>query len=554
MSQPPLTPHEKLYYGSLPVHFAAVPGRVVPFAAEHWAVDPSSGPAVVAKGRPLDLGDGLPGLVVPAVPSLDYRCIREGGEPGMESAPASFPAQLAAPLLKVPQGSPGVLLQGVASGTRSALVKLGGAWYRLKGCGNNDAGFVAKTEAASSTTPAWRQVRGSAFVKESLTELVMGARMAAALAPHDSLCANGPLGHALYTDAAQLPFGAAAPTACILETTTGDRRLGTHVLAGLEYLLPQLLSAAADEGSVAAFEAAFPAARPREPATVTCAGGCGWGLAQQQYEACNFCGSCQRKGVSTRAPSGGVLTPGALVPTAAFVEASVLATAEAFEAAMRGAAPSAAASLFGWPGVPRDESTLAGLHAPHAASASAALAALERASLPALASLAATPHPQQFVRASTGDSGSCAQQAMDSEYRAAWEAGVGELAGALAALPPGASALAYLFSRLGYDAGCIVRGLHAAGLSWGTYQDGMCNRAMAVWHCNAHSNNLVVVAEGSVPAGAPGSTRLVSMLDIDVSEGEGGYFARTAIQWPTRLSRSRSHALTLTPTLCADGL
>ena len=80
-----------------------------------------------------------------------------------------------------------------------------------------------------------------------------------------------------------------------------------------------------------------------------------------------------------------------------------------------------------------------------------------------------------------------------------------------------ASVLAYLHGRLGYDAGCIVRALHAAGLSWGTYQDAMCKPGWGDWHCNAHSNNLVVVAEGHVPAGAPGAQRLLSMLDIDMA-------------------------------------
>lgn len=34
--------------------------------------------------------------------------------------------------------------KAVASGVRSALVKLEGNWYRLKGCGNNDDGFVVR--------------------------------------------------------------------------------------------------------------------------------------------------------------------------------------------------------------------------------------------------------------------------------------------------------------------------------------------------------------------------------------------------------------------------
>ena len=524
----PLTRHELLYYGSLPVLFAAVPGRVVPFDAAHWAPDPASGAAVAAKGRARNLGDGLPALVVPAVPSLDYQCVRPGGEPGAEAAPPAFPrALLAAPLLKVPLGAPGGLpLLGVASGTRSALARVEGAWYRLKGCGNNDQGMVAQTEPAKSGLPPWRQVRGSAFVKEAQTELAMGARVDAALAAGDSLCANAPLGYALYAAAAQLPFGAAAPTACILQRTAGDRRLGTHVLAGLEYLLPLLLgggAAGAGEAAAAAAAAAFPSARPREPDTVTCAGGCGWGLAPAQYEASNFCGSCARRGVAARAPGGGARVRGAAVPTAAFVEASVLSVARRFEDYMRGREEEKGGAGEGagedaedfWAGVPRDERSLASLHCASGRQAQDALAALERASLPALAAPGA-PRPRHFSRAPCGASGSCAAGELQGQWAEAWAAGVGEAAGALAALPQGASALAYLYARLGWDAGCIVRGLHEGGVCWGTYQDAMCARENADWHCNAHSNNLVVVAEGSVAAGARGGTRLLSMLDLDV--------------------------------------
>ena len=35
-------------------------------------------------------------------------------------------------------------LKGVASGVRSALVRVRGSWYRLKGSGNNDEGFPAE--------------------------------------------------------------------------------------------------------------------------------------------------------------------------------------------------------------------------------------------------------------------------------------------------------------------------------------------------------------------------------------------------------------------------
>jgi hypothetical protein len=46
----------------------------------------------------------------------------------------------------------------------------------------------------------------------------------------------------LYSGAAELPFGPGIPTACIVERCLGDRRLRTHVLAGLDHLLPLIIN------------------------------------------------------------------------------------------------------------------------------------------------------------------------------------------------------------------------------------------------------------------------------------------------------------------------
>jgi hypothetical protein len=103
----------------------------------------------------------------------------------------------------------------------------------------------------------------------------------------------------------------------------------------------------------------------------------------------------------------------------------------------------------------------------------------------------------------------------------------------LSSTPSSGSVLAYLFSRLGYDAGCIIRGMHGSGMNWGTYQDAMCNVSAGAFHCNAHSNNLVVVApplpvaegkggEGGLDQGGQGgvdlpSHRLLAALDLDMA-------------------------------------
>ena len=43
----------------------------------------------------------------------------------------------------------------------------------------------------------------------------------------------------------------------------------------------------------------------------------------------------------------------------------------------------------------------------------------------------------------------------------------------------------------------------------------MCNKAFADWHCNAHSNNLVLLPERAGAAAAP--PRLLAMLDVDMA-------------------------------------
>ncbi len=93
---------------------------------------------------------------------------------------------------------------------------------------------------------------------------------------------------------------------------------------------------------------------------------------------------------------------------------------------------------------------------------------------------------------------------MSPEWQTAWLEACAELVSALEALPAGASALAYLYARLGFDAGCIMHALRTEGLSWGTYQDAMTSKDFGQWHCNAHSNNLVVVAENAISSDKPG--------------------------------------------------
>ena len=72
--------------------------------------------------------------------------------------------------------------------------------------------------------------------------------------------ANTPVAMMLYSGAAQLPLGPTVPTVCIVERTLGDRRLRTHVLAGLDLLLPLLINI--EKFDSQAVLRAFPLLRP----------------------------------------------------------------------------------------------------------------------------------------------------------------------------------------------------------------------------------------------------------------------------------------------------
>lgn len=233
------------------------------------------------------------------------------------------------------------------------------------------------------------------------------------------------------------PFGPEwSVPCCIVESTLGDRRLGTHVLSGILLLLPELL----DSKALAVEELAsyFPLAR-RE------------------------------------------LTAGDdfVVPTADFMTDHMMAV----EMVVQGILPSRCQGLSF--DVPRNTSTLGtaiSLDFPHR-------------------QLTPGSYPRQYSNAGPHE--------MAVEWRPLWDRTCEEL-NTLLSRPGGKKVLGYLFSRLGADCGLIMRTMHDARISWGTYQDELCIDD-SQWHCNAHSNNLVVLAEGC------SDTMFLGFLDLDMS-------------------------------------
>ena len=119
---------DDVYFGARRVDLSHVAGT-----AERWNPQRfrEAGP-----GRQRIIGRGMR---LPSVPAPDIERVADE-----EESAAMEPEALARPLLKVAPGRGDSGLYAVESGKRSALVRVDGAWYRLKGCGNETAGIVVE--------------------------------------------------------------------------------------------------------------------------------------------------------------------------------------------------------------------------------------------------------------------------------------------------------------------------------------------------------------------------------------------------------------------------
>jgi hypothetical protein len=410
-----LTDDALLYFGSCRVALTRVQGTVTAFVASRWRED-------LDRERVAPRVSSDTDVVVPTMPVVDVVAVESGDADADVLSDSAVPAFLRQPVIKVPlESAPADSPLCVASGARSALVMLGtNHWYRIKGCGNFTEGFTVRVNA---TKRPWRDIRGSAFRHTALRELYMTENLRTHMEAAGCVSVNTPVALCEYSGAAQLPLGAAFPTASVIERTLGDRRFGTHVLAGLEVLLPLLC----DVPDAAQLLACFPPLRPGRDSL------------------------------------------GTLVTSAELAMDLMLGGLE-------------------WPTLKRDASLFANMTR-HAA------VLTERAPL--------GPRPMQWTRDGA--------KPMGHVWCGIWDATVEQLSVALRECPHGV--LAYLYNRCGYDAGCILRTMHAQRTSWGTYQDQMCNVEFDEWHCNAHANNLVLLPPGN-------GTRFLGFLDLDMAFSE----------------------------------
>jgi len=218
---------ETLLYGSREVRLSKAEGG---YRVRGTALVFGVRPAAAVDREPLSQGHN--NLVLPSVPAApviskpDLKVYDDDEEEGL----------LAEPLIKtITAGSGCESIAAVQSGRRSAVLRLRpGFWVRLKGCGDLYAGFPL----APAPQQGCVQLRGCMFAATAAREAAMTTEIAKVLEHARLATANTPLGWWVYPVVAALYPD--VPRCCGLHITRGDRRLLTHVVAGLDQLLALL--------------------------------------------------------------------------------------------------------------------------------------------------------------------------------------------------------------------------------------------------------------------------------------------------------------------------
>lgn len=143
-----------------------------------------------------------------------------------------IPQALRHPWLKSTDDSSASTMIGYVSGRRSGLVHIEGKWYRLKGCGDQTSGIIPRIVADSKDGV---ELRGCMFPHTAARELHMTSLINTHLRANNITPANESVGWWDYET--EWPV----TCSCAIFKTNGDRRLGDHVLMGLESLLPLIV-------------------------------------------------------------------------------------------------------------------------------------------------------------------------------------------------------------------------------------------------------------------------------------------------------------------------
>mmetsp|Transcript_17939 Transcript_17939/g.29688 ORF Transcript_17939/g.29688 Transcript_17939/m.29688 type:complete len:581 (+) Transcript_17939:31-1773(+) len=463
-------------FGTVPCAFRIVAGDTYSYEAEKCKdVENTEEEREIAirKYKPLteeEYGEGYGGLQTPAMPTT--RLEVEKSSTGV----SSWPKLLQKPLLKVPLTSKHDL-KGFACGVRSAIVKIDGEWFRLKGCGNNDIGFPIRVNKFN------KEIRGCMFPDTAARELHMSNTVAKILKPVGFLGANEPLGWYAYEAFPQtlyLEKKGDPPKwteckgekyllpkvvrCCGLFKINGDRRLDCHVLNGLELLLPRIC----DGMDMKEVLAAFPTDRMGLKESAPQPTG---DLISYSFEI------TWHMSMFDKFPKAGQGDSSPLNALAGASKLRELLKERAPSFPSKSILPSGKGDEELW--IAYDKCTPKNVELMHTKN-------------PIGASDDAYPKTPDPAWAKLWTK---CQKVLEEHYSKAPNA------------TTAAALLPYIYYRFGYECGTIQRAMTDNGVSWGTYEDPL------GYHCNAHANNLVLLAEDAKNHNGT----FLAPLDLDMS-------------------------------------
>ena len=580
---------DEIFFGSVPVYFKKVPGKAVAYVHDDYHPDtvrdeqgmPTN---TLARKDAIPHPDGGPSVVVPCMPCLDAVADK------VTMDVSKWPEYLQTPLIKCPAPTSADQPKAFASGQRSACVKVENKWYRLKGSGNNDEGFTVKTQSqiveVGKPKVETRQIRGAAFIHTAICENFYSSELPKQMDQHNTYGTNGSMGYYTYEGADELPLGLSNKEfqpACIVETTRGDRRMGTHVIAGLTLLLPQLLDETKlnedllidlfpderKEGGQVPF-ADWPFFSEKDALPIMKTGAlfghaglkCGqlfmtrpasgekrdeaWATlkadiakilarggepADQAAAAAAAAAEAEEKIVgSTTAPVTGAsleelqnmckhICTSRLVGTVDNVAALVIGddkSSGAFDSWIYGdykgdtnfSTPTWSMLQLWYENDGPITGPLKNIQEqlPVVSRQLLARDADEHFAAAAISPSGDTLPKQFWNNKSTHEEG---EKDADPKWTKAWK-DTCDMLQQYVESDKKQSVLMYVYSRLGYECGKIARLLHfKCNTSWGTYQDKLCHESQ--WHCNAHANNIAIMAPGN------SDDTYLSYLDFDMA-------------------------------------
>ena len=148
---------------------------------------------------------------------------------------------------------------GIMSGKRSSIIKgKDGKFYRLKGCGNYKKGFTI-LENYNDINFTKKEIRGCQFENNVFRELFYSYKIHKLLKKNNMFCANIPIGYFKYNNDIKFKDESLndkniiinevpeIDKYCSIYETLGDRRLGTHLLKGIEIIIEAIIETAINE-------------------------------------------------------------------------------------------------------------------------------------------------------------------------------------------------------------------------------------------------------------------------------------------------------------------